>query len=112
MGESKSADRSTNGILEDFPSELREQAAAALDAERVSVDKGIDAWKKIVASAPGEWPPRRELARVYKKAERWKAAVEVLKEGVEKAAWSSPDDAARSAGCLCGAREPSAGRSL
>src|SRR6185369_17126636 len=29
--------------------------------------------------------------RVYKKAERWKAAVEVLKEGVEKATWSSPE---------------------
>jgi len=47
VGESKSADRSTNGILEDFPPELREQAAAAFDAERVSVDRGIDAWKKV-----------------------------------------------------------------
>jgi tetratricopeptide (TPR) repeat protein len=91
VGESKSADRSSNGILEDFPPELREQAAAALDAERVSVDRGIDAWKKVVAGAPGEWLPRRELARVYKKAERWKAAVEILKEGVEKATWPSPE---------------------
>jgi tetratricopeptide (TPR) repeat protein len=93
VGESKEAtkDRVQNGILEDFPPELREQAAAAFEAERASVDKGIDAWKKVVASSPTEWAPRRELARVYKKAERWKACVEVLKEGVEKATWSSPE---------------------
>jgi tetratricopeptide (TPR) repeat protein len=56
------------------------------------LDKGIDAWKKIVAGAPAEWAPRRELARVYKKAERWKAYVEILKDGVEKATWTSPEE--------------------
>ena len=42
-----------------------------------------------MATAPTAWAPRRELARVYKQAERWKACVETLKEGVEKAHFSS-----------------------
>ena len=53
---------------------------------------GIDAWKRLVASAPTAWAPRRELARVYKQAERWKACVETLKEGVEKAHFSSQSE--------------------
>ncbi len=81
----------SNAVLTDFPSELQSQAEAALETERTSVEKGIDAWKKIVAAAPAAWEPRRELARVYRRAERWKACVEILKEAVEKASWSSPE---------------------
>ena len=81
----------SNAVLEDFPAELQGQAAAALETERLSVEKGIDAWKKIVAAAPSAWEPRRELARVYRRAERWKACVEVLKEAVEKATWPAPE---------------------
>jgi tetratricopeptide (TPR) repeat protein len=81
----------SNAVLEDFPAELQGQAAAALETERLSVEKGIDAWKKIVAAAPSAWEPRRELARVYRRAERWKACVEVLKEAVEKASWPAPE---------------------
>ena len=81
----------SNAVLEDFPAELQGQAAAALETERLSVEKGIDAWKKIVAAAPTAWEPRRELARVYRHAERWKACVEVLKEAVEKATWPSAE---------------------
>jgi hypothetical protein len=84
-------DPTSNGTLEDFPADLRTQASAALDAERQSIEKGIDAWKKLVGSSPTNWEPRRELARVYKQAERWKACVEILKEAVEKAAWPVPD---------------------
>jgi tetratricopeptide (TPR) repeat protein len=84
-------DPTSNGTLEDFPTELRTQASAALDAERQSIEKGIDAWKKLVGSSPAAWEPRRELARVYKQAERWKACVEILKEAVEKATWPAPD---------------------
>lgn len=86
-------DGGSNGASgNDFPSELREQADAARAAEQQSVEKGIDAWKKVVASAPGEWAPRRELARVYKKAERWNALIEVLKDAVDKANWAKPED--------------------
>ena len=81
-----------NGAGNDFPGELAGQAKAAAEAEKQSVEKGIDAWKKLVASAPGEWAPRRELARVYKQAERWNAFIEVMKDAVEKAKWASPED--------------------
>jgi tetratricopeptide (TPR) repeat protein len=45
-------DPTSNGTLEDFPAELRTQASAALDAERQSIEKGIDAWKKLVGVRP------------------------------------------------------------
>jgi tetratricopeptide (TPR) repeat protein len=84
-------DPTSNGTLEDFPAELHDQAKMALDAERQSIEKGIDAWKRLVGSAPAAWEPRRELARLYKQAERWKACVEILKEAVEKTTWAVPD---------------------
>jgi len=84
-------DGSANGFS-DFPPELVTPANAALEAEKQSVEKGIDAWKKIVASAPGAWAPRRELARVYRKAERWNAFIEVMKDAVDKASWGNPED--------------------
>ena len=37
---------------DDFPAELAAPAKAAFEAEKQSVEKGIDAWKKLVASAP------------------------------------------------------------
>ena len=73
-----------SGAHDDFPAELAGPAKAAREAEKQSVDKGIDAWKKLVAANQTEWAPRRELARVYKKAERWNDFVEVMKEAVDK----------------------------
>ena len=75
------------GATNDFPGELAAQAKAAAEAEQQSVEKGIVEWKKLVASAPAEWAPRRELARVYKQAERWNAFIEVMKDAVDKASW-------------------------
>ena len=77
---------------DEFPADLAASAKAAFEAEKQSVEKGIDAWKKLVASNQTAWAPRRELARVYKKAERWNAFIEVMKEAVDKANWSSPED--------------------
>ncbi|HVV52461.1 MAG TPA: tetratricopeptide repeat protein, partial [Polyangia bacterium] len=77
---------------DDFPADLAAPAKAAFEAEKQSVEKGIDAWKKLVASNQSEWAPRRELARVYKKAERWNAFIETMKEAVDKAKWASPED--------------------
>ena len=85
------ASGASNGI-HDFPPELANQANAALEAEQQSVEKGIDAWKKVVTAAPTTWAPRRELARVYKKAERWNAFIEVMKDAVDKASWAKPED--------------------
>ncbi|MDX2023641.1 MAG: tetratricopeptide repeat protein [Deltaproteobacteria bacterium] len=90
--ESAQMSQQTEPPQQDFPAELKEQVAAALAAEGESVDKGIDAWKKIVQAAPEAWAPRRELARVYKQAERWKNYVDILSEGVDKASWSSDAD--------------------
>ena len=90
-----SGNGSSNGSSaghDDFPTELAGPVQAAFEAEKQSVDKAIDAWKKIVASAPTAWAPRRELARVYKKAQRWNAFIEVMKEAVDKANWSRPED--------------------
>jgi hypothetical protein len=89
--DSDSANGTSNGVHE-FAPELQPQVTAALEAEKQSLEKGIDAWKKMVAVAPTAWPPRRELARVYKKAERWNAFIEVMKDAVEKASWSHPED--------------------
>lgn len=58
---------------------------AATTAEAQSVDRGIDAWKKAVAADPGKRAPRRELARLLRKAERWNALVEALKDEEAKA---------------------------
>jgi len=80
-----------SGVIE-FPEELAGKAKAAYEAEKQSVDKGIAEWKKLVTSAPGEWAPRKALADLLKRAERWNAFVEVMKEGVEKAKWASPED--------------------
>jgi tetratricopeptide (TPR) repeat protein len=81
-----------SGAHDDFPAELAGPAKAAREAEKQSVDKGIDAWKKLVAGNQTEWAPRRELARVYKGAERWNNFVEVMKEAVDKVKWPSPED--------------------
>ena len=89
--EPESGNGAANGFS-DFPPELVNQAHAALEAEKQSVEKGIDAWKKIVAAAPGVWAPRRELARVYRNAERWNAFIEVMKDAVDKASWAQPED--------------------
>src|SRR5262249_26151734 len=77
---------------DDFPPELLSQRNAALEAEKQSVEKGIAEWKKVVAAAPSAWAPRLELARGYKKAERWNAFIEVMKEAVDKANWAKPED--------------------
>jgi tetratricopeptide (TPR) repeat protein len=63
----------------------------AHNAEGAGPDKAIDAWKKAVASDPSKRAPRRELARVLRKAERWNALVEALKDEESKAA-RTPDD--------------------
>ena len=83
---------SGNGVPDDLPSELTSKAKAANEAAKQSVDKGIDAWKKIVAEAPKAWAPRKALADLYKKAERWNNFIETLKEAVEKTSWPSPED--------------------
>src|SRR5215470_17437167 len=64
---------------------------AARTAESGGPDRAIDAWKKAVNADPSKRAPRRDLARVLRKAERWNALVEALKDEEAKAA-RTPDE--------------------
>ncbi|MGZ3440256.1 MAG: hypothetical protein ACXVDD_12105, partial [Polyangia bacterium] len=77
---------------EKIPDDLRAQMDAAAKAESGGVDKGIEAWRKIVQANPTLRAPRRELQRVYTKAERWNALIELMKEEVEKLADTTADE--------------------
>src|SRR5262249_50216428 len=72
--------------VEDISPQQKQLMDAAVTAEAQSVDRGIDAWKKAVAADPHKRAPRRELVRVLRKAERWNAVVEALKDEEAKAA--------------------------
>ncbi|MCS6914793.1 MAG: tetratricopeptide repeat protein [Myxococcales bacterium] len=63
---------------------VRQAMEAARALEGTSIDKAIDAWRKVVAMAPHHRAPRRELARVLRGAERWNALADVLKDEVDK----------------------------
>jgi tetratricopeptide (TPR) repeat protein len=64
-------------------------AARALEGQ---VDKAIEAWKKIIAAHPTLRAPRRALAALYRKAERWNAFIDLLKDEVEKLPDTTPDE--------------------
>ncbi len=90
--ETSAGGNGASGAHDDFPSELAAPVKAAFEAEKQSVEKGIEAWKKLVASNQTVWPVRRALADLYKKAERWNNFIEVMKEAVDKVAWSTPEE--------------------
>ncbi|MFI5289863.1 MAG: hypothetical protein ACHQ17_09450, partial [Polyangia bacterium] len=63
---------------------LKAQMDAAKAAEGGGVDKGIEAWRKVIAAHPQVRAPRHALSALYRKAERWNALIELLKEEAEK----------------------------
>ncbi len=69
---------------------------AAMDAawalEGSSLDKAIDAWRKVVAQAPTHRVPRREHIRVLRQAEKWNGLADALKEFADKVADLSADE--------------------
>ncbi|HEY1558512.1 MAG TPA: tetratricopeptide repeat protein [Kofleriaceae bacterium] len=67
------------------------QAAKSAEA---SGDKGIGAWKGVIAKFPADRPPRRELARVLRAATSWAQLVDALKDEEAKAAPTPGDKAA------------------
>ena len=77
---------------EKIPDDVKTAMDAAHKAEAAGPDKGIEAWRKIVQAHPTLRGPRRELQRVYIKAERWNALIELMKEEVEKLADTTPDE--------------------
>ena len=70
----------------------RQAMDAARGLEGSSVDKAIDAWKKVVAAAPAHRVPRRELARVLRQVERWNALADAIKDEAEKVTELSPEE--------------------
>ncbi|MCA1663882.1 MAG: hypothetical protein LC659_06400, partial [Myxococcales bacterium] len=77
---------------EKVPEDVRAAMDAAHKAEAAGPDKGIEAWRKVVQANPTLRAPRRELQRVYTKAERWNALIELMKEEVEKLPDTTPDE--------------------
>lgn len=57
---------------------------AARSLEGSSVDKAIDAWRKIVASVPSHRGPRKNLIRLLRQIERWNALADAIKDEVDK----------------------------
>ena len=70
--------------------------AAAMDKARATeggTDKGVLAWKDLVAKHPAERAPRRELARVLRAAQSWAQLADALKDEEAKAAHTGVDKA-------------------
>jgi tetratricopeptide (TPR) repeat protein len=59
--------------------------AESLEQSTQAPEKVIDAWKKAIAADPSKRSPRRGLARVLTKGERWNPLVEALKDEEAKA---------------------------
>ncbi|HEY0194295.1 MAG TPA: hypothetical protein VGC42_24435, partial [Kofleriaceae bacterium] len=75
-----------------LPQDLEGQMAAARSAEG-GADRGVLAWKDVVAKHPQAREPRRELVRVLRAAQSWAQLADALKDEEAKAATSGPDKA-------------------
>jgi tetratricopeptide (TPR) repeat protein len=77
--------------------ELPADLEAAMEVAKKSEggpDKGVGAWKEIIAKNPTVAAPRRELARVLRKAEAWSQLADALRDEEAKAQLSSAEKAA------------------
>jgi tetratricopeptide (TPR) repeat protein len=72
--------------------DLDEAMTAARGAEGGN-DKGVAAWKDVIAKHPARQEPRRELARILKKNESWAQLADALKDEESKAAAAGADKA-------------------
>ncbi len=69
----------------EIPADLESAMQKARSAEG-GPDKGVSAWKSVIASNPSAQAPRRELARVLRGASSWAQLVDALKDEEAKAA--------------------------
>ncbi|MBV8761915.1 MAG: tetratricopeptide repeat protein, partial [Deltaproteobacteria bacterium] len=76
----------------DVPADLDSAMQRARSAEG-GPDKGVSAWKQVIASNPSSAAPRRELARVLRGAGSWAQLVDALKDEEAKAAPSPMEKA-------------------
>nr|HEX4312425.1 tetratricopeptide repeat protein [Kofleriaceae bacterium] len=75
-----------------LPADLDEAMDVARKAEG-GADKGVGAWKQIIAAHPTAQPPRRELARVLHDNAMWAQLADALKDEEAKACPSPLDKA-------------------
>ncbi|HEX2688314.1 MAG TPA: tetratricopeptide repeat protein, partial [Kofleriaceae bacterium] len=70
-----------------------EGAMKAAKAAEGGADRGVLAWKEVVAKHPQVREPRRELVRVLRQAASWAQLADALKDEEAKVASSGPDKA-------------------
>jgi len=75
-----------------MPADL-EGAMQAAKAAEGGADRGVLAWKEVVAKHPQAREPRRELVRVLRQAQSWAQLADALKDEEAKVAQSGPDKA-------------------
>ncbi|MBL0214683.1 MAG: tetratricopeptide repeat protein [Myxococcales bacterium] len=70
-----------------------EEAMKTAKAAESGNDKGLAAWKAVVAANPTVQAPRRELARVLRGNQAWAQLADALKDEEAKAVTTGPDKA-------------------
>ncbi|MDQ3340002.1 MAG: tetratricopeptide repeat protein [Myxococcota bacterium] len=70
-----------------------EEAMKRAHASENTPDKGIPAWKDIIAKNPTERAPRRELARVLRSHNSWAQLADALKDEEQKTVHASTEKA-------------------
>ena len=68
-------------------------AMKAAKAAEGGADRGVVAWKDVVAKHPQAREPRRELVRVLRQAQSWAQLADALKDEEAKVVTSGPDKA-------------------
>ena len=67
------------------PEVIADEQRTLIDAARrlgraESIDRAVDGWRRAIAADPSKRAPRRGLARLLLKAERWRALVDALRD--------------------------------
>lgn len=60
------------------------EIAALAEAQGGNPEKAIEAWKQLYRQNPQSQEARTALARLYRRAERWNALIDLLKEEIER----------------------------
>ncbi|HPH66136.1 MAG TPA: hypothetical protein PLF40_10345, partial [Kofleriaceae bacterium] len=84
--------RSTAAPKFEVPADLDAAMEAARNAESGN-DKGIGAWKEVIAKHPTQRGPRRELARILRGNQAWSQLADALRDEEAKATSASTEKA-------------------
>ncbi len=72
---------------------LGREIAELAESQGGNTEKAIEAWKQIYRQNPQSQEARTALARLYRRAERWNALIDLLKEEIERADSGESTDA-------------------